>query len=100
MSETPSDEELLDTFEQYYLAQYEDESATDLILGLRAVFNAGRASVTPPTREAIADTIWRTNAHDVGDDYLAGDSVDWLPEADAVLSLFAVPPTESENRNG
>jgi hypothetical protein len=95
MSEAPSDIELLAIYrkgaEQGPLHLYN-------VTALRAVFLAGRASVTPPTREAIAEAIWRANAHDVGDDYLAGDSADWLPEADAVLALFTVPPTESEGK--
>jgi hypothetical protein len=104
--ETPSDELL----KIYWDARHEKSQDDDppegkyvteqeyQITALRAVFNAGRASVTPPTKEAIAEAIWRANAHDVGDDYLAGDSADWLPEADAVLELFAVPPTESEGK--
>jgi hypothetical protein len=101
--ETPSDEELRAVgYEDYKRAtgwsSVNDYGNVDFDEGFSRGLDAGRASVTPPTKEAIAEAIWRANAHDVGDDYLAGDSADWLPEADAVLSLFAVPPTESEGK--
>lgn len=98
MSETPSDKEPdAAQLEDWYWADGRDDvtlvSSTAHVEGLRAVFNAGRASVTPlPSVDDLAQIIRYVDGdHKLGAGALA-------EKIHAVLSPFAVPPTESEGK--
>lgn len=90
--------------EDWYWADGRDDvtlvSSTAHVEGLRAVFNAGRASVTPPTGEAIveaADKAFPETEWTQPSTLLAFRQA-FISGGLTVLSLFTVPPTESEGK--
>lgn len=113
MSETPSDKEPdAAQLEDWYWADGRDDvtlvSSTAHVEGLRAVFNAGRASVTPPTGEAIAEAEkeavrllkpkqFRVIKREIGFT-VETPVVDYWEAVHELARALAVPPTESEGK--
>jgi hypothetical protein len=103
--ETPSNKELLTIYNAYYDFGTAGDTHPD---GLRAVFNAGRASVTPPTikaiREAEKEAVrllkpkqFRVIKREIGFT-VETPVVDYWEAVRELARALAVPSTESEGK--